>query len=67
MKYADQRNIPYVALIGSEELEQGALTLKHMKSGEQKRVDFRAFREQLQESDYPLRQWFERTSKDDEN
>lgn len=35
MKYANQRNIKYVILAGSQEIESNALTLKDMKSGEQ--------------------------------
>ncbi|MFS8615913.1 MAG: histidine--tRNA ligase [Solitalea sp.] len=37
-KYADARNIPYVLVIGPEELQSGQLTLKHMKSGEQEKI-----------------------------
>lgn len=35
MKYADQRGIPYVAIIGDQELETGMITVKEMKTGEQ--------------------------------
>ncbi|RAU82988.1 histidine--tRNA ligase [Pontibacter arcticus] len=35
MSYADQKNIPYVVLIGSEEMQTGKLKLRHMKTGEQ--------------------------------
>jgi len=35
MGYADGKNIPYVILIGSDEMQSGELTLKDMKSGEQ--------------------------------
>ena len=35
MKYADQKQIPYVVLIGEEEMQSGMLTLKNMQSGEQ--------------------------------
>lgn len=34
-KYADQKQIPYVLLIGAEEIKSGKFQLKHMKSGEQ--------------------------------
>ncbi|HEY9561682.1 MAG TPA: histidine--tRNA ligase [Anseongella sp.] len=37
-KYADARNIPYVLVIGDEEIKTGQLTLKNMKSGEQEKV-----------------------------
>ncbi|MBX7093786.1 MAG: histidine--tRNA ligase [Flavobacteriales bacterium] len=36
MKYADDKQIPYVALVGSSELESGTITVKNMKTGEQK-------------------------------
>ncbi|MCX2741545.1 histidine--tRNA ligase [Pontibacter anaerobius] len=35
MGYADQKNIPYVILIGSEEMASGKLKLRDMKRGEQ--------------------------------
>jgi histidyl-tRNA synthetase len=35
MGYADQKNIPYVILIGSEEMASGKLKLRDMKQGEQ--------------------------------
>ncbi len=38
MKYADDKHIPYVALVGENEMREGFITLKHMKSGEQQRV-----------------------------
>ena len=38
MEYANRRAIPYVAIIGSNELEQGVVTLKNMTSGEQTTV-----------------------------
>lgn len=37
-KYADDKGIPFVAIIGENELKQGIVTLKDMKSGEQKAV-----------------------------
>ena len=36
MKYANDRAIPYAAIIGEEELTVGKITLKNMVSGEQK-------------------------------
>jgi len=39
MGYADRRNIPYVVLAGTQEMAEGYLTLKNMKSGEQHKVD----------------------------
>lgn len=38
MKYADKWNIPYVIIIGEEERMTGLLTLKNMKTGEQKKL-----------------------------
>ena len=38
MTYADALGIPFVAIIGEEELAEGTITLKNMATGEQKRV-----------------------------
>jgi histidyl-tRNA synthetase len=38
MTYADDKNIPFVILVGSDEMESGLLTLKNMKSGEQQKL-----------------------------
>ena len=35
LKYADQKSIRFVLLIGEEEMNSGILTLKDMESGEQ--------------------------------
>ena len=35
MKYADKLGIPYAAIIGESEIENGTMTLKDMKTGEQ--------------------------------
>lgn len=35
MSYADAKKIPYVALIGSDEMKRGEIAIKDMKSGEQ--------------------------------
>ena len=40
MKYAYDRKVPFVALIGSDEIEKGVITYKDMESGEQQTVDF---------------------------
>ncbi len=37
-KYADDKGIPYVAIIGGNEIAQGIVTIKDMKTGEQKAV-----------------------------
>jgi len=36
MKYANTKNIPFVALIGKDEMEKGVVMLKNMETGEQK-------------------------------
>jgi histidyl-tRNA synthetase len=38
MDYANKKQIPFVAIIGENELKQGELTLKNMKSGKQEKV-----------------------------
>lgn len=47
MSYADAKNIPFVILIGEEEMEKGLLTFKDMKSGEQQLLTIDAIIEQL--------------------
>lgn len=39
MSYADAKNIPFVILIGTDEMQSGQLTLKDMQSGNQERLD----------------------------
>ena len=34
-KYADDKQIPYVAVVGEEEMQNGLIALKHMQSGDQ--------------------------------
>ena len=38
MNYADKKGIPYVVLIGSDEMESGELTLKDMNTGAQEKL-----------------------------
>ncbi len=38
MEYANRRNIPYVVIIGSNEIAEGRATVKDMRSGEQSSV-----------------------------
>ena len=40
MEYANRRGIPYVVIIGSDELQRGVATVKNMLSGEQCEVAF---------------------------
>ena len=39
LDYADKRAVPFVVLIGSEEMETGQLALKNMVSGEQEKME----------------------------
>jgi histidyl-tRNA synthetase len=39
MTYANNRSVPFVALIGDEEMAAGQVSLKNMETGEQERVD----------------------------
>ncbi len=47
MKYANARKSPFVALIGSNEMEQGLVTLKNMNSGEQESINITSLIEKL--------------------
>nr|WP_163358092.1 histidine--tRNA ligase [Dysgonomonas sp. 25] len=38
MSYADSNKIPYVAIVGEDEMSEGKITLKNMDSGEQQKV-----------------------------
>ncbi len=38
IKYADRKGIPFVAILGPDELEQGNVTVKHLPSGRQQTV-----------------------------
>jgi len=38
MNYANNRKIPFVALVGAEEISEGVVTLKEMESGQQERL-----------------------------
>ena len=47
MEYANRRMIPYVVIIGSNELQEGKATVKNMRTGEQQTVDFASVAELL--------------------
>ena len=47
MEYANRRAIPYVAIVGSQEIEAQAVSLKEMRSGEQRQVPFADLAEAL--------------------
>jgi histidyl-tRNA synthetase len=47
LSYADNNKIPYVALIGENEIKNSSVTLKKMNSGEQKTVLVDNLKEEL--------------------
>ena len=47
MNYANRRNIPYVVLVGEEEVKANVFTLKNMESGEQNQLPFNELLEVL--------------------
>ena len=48
MSYADAKNIPFVILIGSDEMQSGLLTLKDMQSGDQQKLPLGEIRTRLE-------------------
>ncbi|MCB0429040.1 MAG: histidine--tRNA ligase [Flavobacteriales bacterium] len=50
MQYANQKSIPWVALVGEEELKSGQITLKNMESGEQQKFDTDALADYINRS-----------------
>ena len=48
MKYADTLGVPWVAIIGPEELQEQEVTLKNMSTGEQSRVSIREVAAKIQ-------------------
>ncbi|MFB9052541.1 histidine--tRNA ligase [Formosa undariae] len=47
MNHANKRAIPYVVLVGEEEVKSEVFTLKNMKDGEQTKVDFKTLLEDV--------------------
>ena len=47
MQHANKRNIPYVILVGEEEMASNTFTLKNMESGEQQQLDIHALTKAL--------------------
>ena len=47
LDYADKKQIPYVCIIGSEEMNSKKLALKNMITGEQEKLDFEQILEKL--------------------
>lgn len=50
MAYADAKKIPYVVLVGGDEMASGELTLKDMQSGEQKKLSVLGILDLLKEA-----------------
>ncbi len=47
MQYADKNNIPFVLIVGEEEMKSGKLSLKNMKTGSQVAVSKKEIAEQI--------------------
>ncbi len=47
LKYADKKGIPYVIIIGPDELKKGVVKLKNMKTGDQKEVNINSLIREL--------------------
>ena len=47
MKYANRIGVPYVVIIGSQEMASGLLQLKNMESGEQRSLSIEEIVEAL--------------------
>jgi len=47
MNYANRKNIPFVLMIGSKEIESQLFSLKNMNTGEQKELDLKNIIEEL--------------------
>ncbi len=50
MKFANARNIPFVALVGQEEIETNLLSFKDMETGEQERLSLESIITKLKEA-----------------
>jgi histidyl-tRNA synthetase len=48
LKYADKKGIPYVVVVGPEEVEKNVVKLKNMKSGEQEELSVEKLIEKVQ-------------------
>ena len=47
MGYANSKNIPFVVLVGENEMNEGKVTLKNMETGEQRLVTAQELIEEL--------------------
>jgi len=48
-KYADDKHIPFVAIVGEDELKSQTISLKQMQSGEQSKLTIHELIARLQE------------------
>lgn len=48
MKYANQKKIPFVVIVGAEEMETAKLTFKNMQTGAQEKLDYSTILERIQ-------------------
>lgn len=51
MGYADDKKIPFVVIVGTDEMQNGLLSLKNMASGEQEKITIDAIIEKLKSRD----------------
>ncbi len=51
MGYADDKKIPFVIIVGTDEMQNGLLSLKNMASGEQEKISIDAIIEKLKTRD----------------
>ncbi len=47
MSYADNKNIPFVAIVGETEMNEGKVMLKNMKTGDQSLISLEEMLEKL--------------------
>jgi histidyl-tRNA synthetase len=47
MSYADDKKIPFVIIVGSDEVQSGMLSLKNMSSGEQEKLSMESIIEKV--------------------
>ena len=46
-KYAEKKNIPYIVIIGTKEMEDGNCTLKDLRTGNQKTIPQQQLAEEI--------------------
>ena len=47
MNYADKVGVPYVVFLGEDEVKEGVVACKDMKTGEQTKLDFQGTLERI--------------------